>query len=63
VQIIVDIEHWEAGRPSGTVRSAHGVVGRSFSGNLEFIAMVERLYQAESDMSRPQDKTNERDKS
>jgi hypothetical protein len=63
VQIIVDIEHWEAGRPSGTVRSAHGVVGKSFSGNLEFIAIVERLYQADSDASRPQENTNERDES
>jgi hypothetical protein len=48
MEIIVEIHIGEDGRPAGTVRSAHEAEGRSFSGNLAFLALVENLYLAES---------------
>jgi hypothetical protein len=48
MEIIVEIHKGEDGRPTGTVRSAHEAKGRSFSGNLAFLALVESLYLAES---------------
>jgi hypothetical protein len=51
MEIIVEIHKGENGRPAGTVRSPDGRKGRSFSGNLEFLAMVEDLYLAESTTS------------
>jgi hypothetical protein len=47
MEIIVDIHPGEDGRPEGTVRAADSSEARSFSGNLEFIALVERLYRAD----------------
>ncbi len=48
MEIIVEIHKGEDGRPAGTVRSPDERQGRSFSGNLEFLAVVEDLYLAES---------------
>ena len=47
MEIIVEIHKGEDGRPTGTVRSAIEADGRPFSGNLEFLALVENLYLAE----------------
>jgi hypothetical protein len=44
VEIIVEIHQGEDGRPTGTVRAAGSADARRFSGNLEFIALVESLY-------------------
>ena len=44
MQIIVDISEGEDGRPVGTIRAAGELDVRSFSGNLEFLALVEALY-------------------
>jgi hypothetical protein len=48
MEIIVEIHKGEDGRPTGSVRSATEAEGRPFSGNLEFLALVERLYLAET---------------
>jgi len=48
MEIIVEIHKGEDGRPTGTVRSASEAEGRPFSGNLEFLALVEDLYLAET---------------
>jgi hypothetical protein len=47
MEIIVEIHKGEDGRPAGTVRGADEARGRSFSGNLEFLGLVEELYLAE----------------
>jgi hypothetical protein len=47
MEIIVEIHKGEDGRPAGTVRAANAAIRRSFSGNLEFLALVEDLYLAE----------------
>ncbi|HEX4431694.1 MAG TPA: hypothetical protein VHZ96_20665 [Frankiaceae bacterium] len=44
MQIIVDIREGENGRPVGTVRSSATAHALPFSGNLEFMALIERLY-------------------
>ena len=49
MEIIVEIQKGNDGRPVGTVRSAGQVDGRPFSGNLEFLAVVEALYLAEAE--------------
>jgi hypothetical protein len=49
VQIVVDIQLGQDGRPTGTVRAADQVEVHPFSGNLEFFALIERLYEMESD--------------
>jgi hypothetical protein len=48
MEIIVEIHKGEDGRPTGTVRSAGQAEAKPFSGNLEFLALVENLYLAES---------------
>jgi hypothetical protein len=47
MEIVVEIHKGKDGRPVGTVRSADETEGRCFSGNLEFLAVVEELYLAE----------------
>jgi len=47
MEIIIEIHQGEDGRPVGTVRAAGRSEARSFSGNLEFLALVERLYRAD----------------
>jgi hypothetical protein len=47
MQIIVDIAEGENGRPVGTVRSSASAEAIPFSGNLEFMALIERLYRIE----------------
>jgi hypothetical protein len=47
MEIIVEIHQGEDGRPAGTVRTSDQAEGRPFSGNLEFLALVENLYLAE----------------
>jgi hypothetical protein len=44
MQIIVDIAEGEGGRPVGTIRAETSPEVRSFSGNLEFLALIEALY-------------------
>jgi hypothetical protein len=44
MELIVCIDQGEDGRPVGTVRAAGTSETRSFSGNLEFLALVENLY-------------------
>jgi hypothetical protein len=53
MEIIVDIHLAEDGRPSGKARAANSSDARSFSGNLEFIAVMESLYQAEDRSTTP----------
>ena len=43
MEIIVDIHLAEDGRPSGTAQAAGSSDARSFSGNLEFMAVMESL--------------------
>ncbi|HTT88974.1 MAG TPA: hypothetical protein VMF65_05420 [Acidimicrobiales bacterium] len=54
MRIIVDIYQDEDGRPTGTVRAESEPEGRSFSGNLEFLALIERLYQPGERLQRPE---------
>jgi hypothetical protein len=49
VQIIVDITLDENGRAIGTLRRAGETRSRAFSGNLEFLALIENLYRREQD--------------
>ena len=44
VQIIVEISEGKDGRAVGTVRAAGESQARTFSGNLEFLALIESLY-------------------
>ncbi len=48
MEIIVEIHIGEDGRSAGTVRAANAAKGRAFSGNLEFLALVEDLYRVEN---------------
>jgi hypothetical protein len=54
MEIIVDIHQGEDGRPAGTVRAAGQPDARRFSGNLEFLALVESLYRADDQSSTDQ---------
>jgi hypothetical protein len=47
MEIIIEIHQGEDGRPTGMVRAAGSSEVRPFSGNLEFLALVERLYLAD----------------
>ncbi len=50
VKIIVDVTLDENGRAVGSVRRAgHTARARAFSGNLEFLALIENLYRTERD--------------
>jgi hypothetical protein len=49
VRIIVDIHLGTDGRSTGTVRAIDQTEEHSFSGNLEFFGLIERLYQSEPD--------------
>lgn len=48
MQIIVDIAEGEGGRAVGTIRVAGQPEVRSFSGNLQFLAVVEDLYRVDA---------------
>ena len=48
MQIIVDIAEGEGGRAVGTIRVAGQPEVRPFSGNLEFLAVVEDLYRVDA---------------
>ena len=48
MQIIVEIQRGEDGRLAGTVQSAGQTEGRSFSGTLEFLSLVESLFLTET---------------
>jgi hypothetical protein len=54
MEIIVDVHQGEDGRPAGTVRAAGRPDARPFSGNLEFLALVESLYRADDRPSTPE---------
>ena len=47
MEIIVNIEQGEDGRPAGTVRAAGRPGARPFCRNLELLALVESLYRAD----------------
>jgi hypothetical protein len=49
VQIIVEISEGEDGRAVGTVRARGESQARPFSGNLEFLALIESLYRIGAD--------------
>jgi hypothetical protein len=51
MKIIVDIYQDDDGRSAGTVRAESEPKGRSFSGNLEFLALVESLYRTDEQAS------------
>ena len=53
MRIIVDIHLGEDGRPAGTVRAEDQSDARSFSGNLEFLALIEALYRGGDNISNP----------
>jgi hypothetical protein len=53
MRIIVDIYLGEDGRPAGTVRAEDRADTRSFSGNLEFLALIERLYRVDEPSCKP----------
>jgi hypothetical protein len=53
MRIIVDIYLGEDGRPAGTVRPEDQLDARSFSGNLEFLALIESFYRVDDDFSTP----------
>jgi hypothetical protein len=53
MRIVVDIYQDEDGRPAGTVCAEGQPEGRSFSGNLEFLALVESLYGSDEHTSSP----------
>ena len=54
MEIIVEIYKGKDGRPVGRVRGADKAQGRAFSGNLEFLALVEDLYLAETIDDQPE---------
>jgi hypothetical protein len=47
MEIIVEIHQGEDGRPAGSVRAKGSTEAQPFSGNLEFLALIEGLYQAD----------------
>jgi hypothetical protein len=49
VEIIVDIGQDENNRAVGTVRAVGQSISRSFSGNLELLALIENLYRVGPD--------------
>ena len=51
MEIIIDIHQGEDGRPVGTVRATGQSDARRYSGNLEFLALVEGLYRADDQSS------------
>ncbi|HTU39044.1 MAG TPA: hypothetical protein VMF35_13695 [Acidimicrobiales bacterium] len=53
MEIIIEIHQGEDGRPAGTVRASGCSEVRPFSGNLEFLALVERLYQNDPSTASP----------
>jgi hypothetical protein len=53
VEIIIEIQHGEDGRPTGTVRAAGSSETQAFSGNLEFLAVIERLYREDDPSAVP----------
>jgi hypothetical protein len=54
MEIIVDIHQGHDGRPAGTVRAKSSSEARPFSGNLEFLALIESLYRADDQSATPQ---------
>ncbi len=59
MEIIVDIYQGEDGRPAGTVRAADRTDARRFSGNLEFLALVESLYRTDDRSPNPTEVTTD----
>ncbi len=48
MRIIVDIHLGTDGRPTGKVRAVDQTQEHRFSGNLDFLALIEKLYQSET---------------
>jgi hypothetical protein len=57
MEIFVEIHKGEDGRLAGTIRADNETEVRSFSGNLEFLALVEIFYLAEGTTSALGDET------
>ncbi len=53
MRIIVDIYLGEDGRPTGTVRAEDQPHTLSFSGNMEFLALIESLYRVDEQPRSP----------
>jgi hypothetical protein len=53
MEIILNIEEGDDGRPARTVRAAGNPGARPFCGNLEFLALVDSLYRADHRPSNP----------
>lgn len=47
MRLIVDVDLGPDGRPTGTDRTSVEAYARSFAGDFEFLALIERLYRAE----------------
>ncbi len=60
MQIIVEISEGKNGRAVGTVRAEGQSRARPFSGNLEFLALIESLYQAGAETAGQQAGTTEK---
>jgi hypothetical protein len=61
MQIIVEISEGEDGRAVGTVRAAGESQARPFSGNLEFLALIESLYRIGTETAGQEVSTNEKE--
>ncbi len=55
MEIIVEIREGENGRPVGTVRLRNADEAIPFTGNLEFMALIERLYRVPNIPNIPHD--------
>ncbi len=60
MQIIVEISEGKDGRAVGTVRAEGQSQARPFSGNLEFLALIESLYQVSAKTTGQQAGTTEK---
>jgi hypothetical protein len=63
VQIIVEISQGEGGRAIGTVRAAGHEPARPFSGNLEFLALIESIYRIGADTVGDDASANDKERS
>jgi hypothetical protein len=60
MELMVDIHQGDDGRAEGTVRAAGSSEARAFSGNLEFLAVIESLYRSDDRSPTPNHPCTER---